>query len=124
MSNSKDRKPSYPDRRQFLLSAGAAAAGAGFVAHELAAVRPAVAGQASAPQTVQIAAAETPIGPKWWPSKWGAEDQVGASNHITPEKVMAAAALIKTGKVYSLGQTYEPEMPLFGRRAFAVSTLR
>ncbi len=49
MSNSKNRKPSHPDRRQFLLSAGAAAAGAGFVAHELAAVRPAVAGEAATP---------------------------------------------------------------------------
>ncbi len=116
----KDIKPNHPDRRRFLLSAGAAAAGAGFVAHELATVRPAVAGEAAAPKTVQIAAAETPIGPKWWPSKWGAEDQAGASNHITPEKVMAASALIKTGKVYSLGHTYEPEMPLFGSRAFAV----
>ena len=116
----KDRKPSLAERRRFLLSAGAAAAGAGFVAHELAAGRTALAGETAAPGTVQIAAAETPIGPKWWPSKWGAEDQVGASNHITPEKVMAATALIKTGKIYSLGQVYQPEMPLFGSRAFAI----
>ena len=26
----------------------------------------------------------TPIGPKWWPSKWGAEDQRGAANLMTP----------------------------------------
>ena len=80
-----------PDRRRFLLSAGAAAASAGFVAHELATARPAFAESAVPSRSAQIAAAgDTPIGPKWWPSKWGAEDQAGASNHITPEKVMAA----------------------------------
>ena len=26
---------------------------------------------------------ETPIGPKWWPSKWGAGDQRGAANLIS-----------------------------------------
>ena len=110
-----------PERRRFLLSAGAAAASAGFVAHELATARPALAESAVPSRSAQIAAAgDTPIGPKWWPSKWGAEDQAGASNHITPEKVMAAVSLVKTGKVYSLGQVYEPEMPLFGSRAFAV----
>ena len=34
----------------------------------------------------QAQAGDTPIGAKWWPSRWGAEDQAGASNHITAEK--------------------------------------
>ena len=34
----------------------------------------------------------------WWPSKlWGADDQSGASNWITPEKVLKAVTLLKTG---------------------------
>ena len=34
--------------------------------------------------------AETPIGPKWWPSPWGADDQRGAANRFTPEKLLEA----------------------------------
>lgn len=52
----------------------------------------------------------------WWPSRWGAGDQAGASNWITPEKVLTATKLVKTGKTYELGQPYNNSMPLgFGR---------
>ena len=61
---------------------------------------------------------ETPIGPQWWPSRWGADDELGASNWITPDKVLGAAKLIKTGHIYDLGHPYEAEMPLFGDRGF------
>lgn len=39
-------------------------------------------------------AQDTPMGPKWWPSEWGAEDQRGAMNRITPQKILQAASLI------------------------------
>ncbi|NER13454.1 cyclase family protein [Leptobacterium flavescens] len=55
----------------------------------------------------------------WWPHPiWGAGDQAGASNWITPEKVLEATSLVKTGKVYELGQVYETGMPLFGARTY------
>lgn len=55
----------------------------------------------------------------WWPNaQWGAGDQAGASNWITPEKVIAAAALVKTGRVIELGHVYEHSMPLNGQRSF------
>src|SRR4051812_2208430 len=57
-------------------------------------------------------AQETPIGPRWWPSEWGAGDDRGAANRLTPERARAAAKLIRTGKVYSLGRVYEHGMPL------------
>ena len=57
---------------------------------------------------------------KWYPSTWGAEDQRGALNRLTPEKVLEAMSLIKTGKVYELGRTYEDAMPLFGTRHFSL----
>lgn len=63
---------------------------------------------------------ETPIGPKWWPSPYGADDEAGATNLITPEKVLAAAKLIKTGNIIKIGRDYERGMPLFGSRAFAL----
>jgi kynurenine formamidase len=68
----------------------------------------------------QAAGAATPIGPVWWPSRWGPEDQAGASNHITPEKVLDALKLVKTGKIYELGRVYETAMPKFGDRSFAL----
>jgi kynurenine formamidase len=66
------------------------------------------------------ATGDTPLGPKWWPSRWGDKDEAGASNWITPAKVLEAAKLIKTGKIYEIGRVYEAEMPLFGARVFAV----
>ena len=49
----------------------------------------------------------TPIGPKWWPSEWGADDQRGAANRLTPERVRNASRLVREGRVYSLGRPYE-----------------
>jgi kynurenine formamidase len=64
---------------------------------------------------------DTPVGPKWWPSPWGADDQRGAANRITPQKVLEANKLIRTGKVYSLGRVYEHGMPLPGKRHFSLT---
>ena len=59
--------------------------------------------------------------PDFWPSRWGADDQAGASNWITPEKVMEAVNLIETGEIYELGQQYTHEMPLFGNRTYSLT---
>ncbi|MGQ0636094.1 MAG: cyclase family protein [Planctomycetaceae bacterium] len=64
---------------------------------------------------------ETPAGPKWWPSPWGPEDQRGAANRITPQKVLEAVQLIKTGRMYQLGHVYEAGMPLFGSRHYSLT---
>ncbi len=57
----------------------------------------------------------------WWPhAVWGPEDQAGASNWITPEKILEAVSLVKTGKVYEMGNVYERGMPLLGQRTFAM----
>jgi kynurenine formamidase len=64
---------------------------------------------------------ETPIGPKWWPSKWGPEDQRGAANLLTPDKVREAKDCIKEGKVYQLGRLYEHGMPIPGKRHFSLT---
>lgn len=41
--------------------------------------------------------------------RWGANDQMGAVNLITPQKRAAAAALVKTGRAVSLSRVFEPE---------------
>jgi hypothetical protein len=57
----------------------------------------------------------------WWPHPiWGPEDQAGGSNWITPDKILEAVSLVKTGKVYELGHVYERGMPLIGKRTFAM----
>lgn len=67
------------------------------------------------------ALAQTREAGPWWPHPiWGAGDQAGATNWITPEKVLAAARLVKTGKVYEIGQVYERGMPMFGQRTYAL----
>ena len=35
--------------------------------------------------------------------RWGKDDQVGTLNHVTPEDIVKAASLIRTGKVFALG---------------------
>lgn len=57
----------------------------------------------------------------WWPSEWGPDDQRGAANRITPDKVVQASTLIKKGQVFQLGQVYEQGMPLFGSRHFSLT---
>jgi kynurenine formamidase len=64
---------------------------------------------------------ETPVGAKWWPSEWGPDDQRGAANRVTADKVLAARDLIRTGKVYQLGRMYEQDMPIPGKRHFSLT---
>ena len=42
----------------------------------------------------------------WYPSRWGADDQRGAANRITPAKVLEAKSLITRGQTYQLGRVY------------------
>ncbi|OJW27946.1 MAG: cyclase [Rhodospirillales bacterium 69-11] len=35
--------------------------------------------------------------------RWGADDRLGTLNHLTPERLKAAAQLVKTGKLFELG---------------------
>jgi kynurenine formamidase len=43
------------------------------------------------------------------PSKWGAGDQRGTANMMTPESVVRAARLIKTGQTFELGALLSPD---------------
>ena len=42
--------------------------------------------------------------------RWGQDDQVGAMNMVTPEKRLAAAATIKSGRAVSLSREF-PKTP-------------
>jgi kynurenine formamidase len=108
------------ERREFLKTAGffGAAGTVAGVAHGKFGLAPVTSAQAqtATQPTNPPRMAEQP----WWPSKWGPNDEAGASNHITPEKVLEAVRSIRDGKIYKIGRTYEAAMPLFGTRAFAL----
>ena len=60
----------------------------------------------------------------WYPSRYGAEDRIGALNLITPEKTAEAARLITTGKTYALGQVTGRDTPAYGPRSFSMTILQ
>ncbi|HEX5086065.1 MAG TPA: cyclase family protein [Blastocatellia bacterium] len=66
--------------------------------------------------------ADLPVKPEHPPhSAWGVfgdDDQIGTLNLLTPERVAAAAQLVKTGQVFALNWELElPNPPLFNRAA-------
>ena len=46
-------------------------------------------------------------------SQWGEGDQLGAGNHLTPEKRLEALSLVRHGQLFDLGQTIEDGAPRF-----------
>lgn len=52
----------------------------------------------------------------WWPSRYGADDEIGTLNELTPARVLAAAGLVKAGTVVSLGRVLDENAPVFPGR--------
>ena len=62
---------------------------------------------------------ETPVAlERWWPSRFGEDDQAGMLNHITDAKRLAALASVRAGRVYDLGHILDEHVPVFPGRAF------
>lgn len=83
-----------------------------------------VAGMAIAACLATAATADDATTPDWATSPWGAEDELGAANTMTPERVKAAAELVTTGKVYSLGMIVGSDTPAFPPRSLSVTVLQ
>lgn len=60
---------------------------------------------------------------KWWPSKWGADDQLGSFNMNGPERTLEAVKLVKTGKTYRLGIETSVKTPSYPPRYFHLTVL-
>jgi kynurenine formamidase len=101
-----DREDRGVSRRDFVKTGFVAGVATGMAAGAMA-----PGAQAEAQQTFT-----NPIANQWWPSPWGPQDQQGALNRITPQKVLEAARLIKTGKIYQLSLMLERGIPVFGER--------
>jgi kynurenine formamidase len=54
----------------------------------------------------------------WWPSRYGPDDQAGALNEITPATRVAAAGLVREGRVYDLAHVLDDKVPAFPGRTF------
>ncbi len=58
--------------------------------------------------------------------RWGPDDQIGTLNFVSPEDVIKAGALIKRGKVFSLGPNFDrngPQKGLWGNRFNPIHTM-
>src|SRR5262249_47625500 len=54
----------------------------------------------------------------WWPSAFGAEDELGMLNHVDAEKRLQALGCVRVGRVYDLGRVLDEHVPVFPGRAF------
>lgn len=54
----------------------------------------------------------------WYPSRYGADDEAGALNEITPDGVVTAARLVRTGRTYDLAHVLHTDVPAFPGRTF------
>jgi kynurenine formamidase len=57
-----------------------------------------------------------PSSPEWWPSRYGAGDEVGAGNELTPERTLAALRIPREGRIIELAQLLEPGIPAYPPR--------
>jgi len=58
--------------------------------------------------------------------RWGADDEIGTLNFITPADIIAAAQLIRRGQVFSLGLNFDrhgPQRGLWGNRFNPIHTM-
>ncbi len=60
----------------------------------------------------------------WYPSRWGADDTLGAINHLTPELALRAVRLVKTGKSYPLGVVTGWNSPAYPPRSYSLTVLQ
>jgi kynurenine formamidase len=55
---------------------------------------------------------------RWWPSPFGADDELGMLNHVTDAKRAAALASVREGRLYDLGRVLHEDIPVFPGRFF------
>jgi kynurenine formamidase len=55
---------------------------------------------------------------RWWPSTFGAEDQLGMLNRVDEAKRLEALGLVREGRLYDLGRVLDEDIPVFPGRFF------
>ena len=54
----------------------------------------------------------------WYPSRYGVDDEAGALNEISPDGVVAAAGLVRAGRVFDLAHVLHAGVPAFPGRTY------
>jgi kynurenine formamidase len=54
----------------------------------------------------------------WWPSPFGAEDEIGMLNHVDERTRREALALVREGRLFDLGRVLDETVPVFPGRFF------
>ncbi|MCO6418143.1 cyclase family protein [Siccirubricoccus sp. KC 17139] len=75
----------------------------------------------AAAQTATPAPGQPPA--NWYPSRYGADDQIGAMNLLNAQKVLEAVRLVTRGQVYRLGVPVGRETPAFPPRSLSVTVM-
>ncbi|SUS06596.1 putative Polyketide cyclase [uncultured Defluviicoccus sp.] len=52
----------------------------------------------------------------WWPSRYGADDEIGTLNELTPARVVEAVRLVRQGERIDLGRVLDKDTPVFPGR--------
>ena len=58
------------------------------------------------------------------PSKWGADDEIGAANLVTPARVLQAIKLVKQGKTHPLGIIIDSTTPAYPPRSLSLQIVQ
>ncbi|VTL99970.1 cyclase family protein [Pseudomonas aeruginosa] len=69
-------------------------------------------------------AAQSAAAADWYPSAYGAKDEIGAANLLTPEVVKQAVGLVRTGKTYPLAVPVDKNLPAFRHRSFRLYNIQ
>jgi kynurenine formamidase len=56
----------------------------------------------------------------WWPSRWGADDELGAANLLSQDTVLAALNVVKKGEIADLAHPFAMGQPDFHNRVFTL----
>jgi kynurenine formamidase len=55
---------------------------------------------------------------RWWPSQFGAGDEIGMLNLVDEAKRLEALSLVREGRIYDLGHVLDEDSPVFPGRYF------
>jgi len=77
-----------------------------------------------APVLIAFVARASRADEKCAPSKFGAQDQIGALNNVTAAKTLAASKLVTKGKAYRLGIETNKNTPAYPPRTWAITIVQ
>jgi kynurenine formamidase len=71
-----------------------------------------------------LAMAQASYAEQCQPSKWGADDEIGAANYVSAEQTLKAVKLVKKGESHPLGIVVDPNMPAFPPRSMSLQVVQ